>query len=364
MNKIVKIVGYVLPALVLLTVAIACILALRERPVSIELLGQLEKAQTKKVELEKQKENLQEQFTQIEESIDRCVVAVRELPVYDSEDITKNATASENGERVRTLHSGEVVVREETKEQGYVKVTMEDGQSGYVWNDALISYGRYDASMKSKKVVVIDPGHQGEADNNKEAMGPKSKEEKARVAAGTSGVETKVKESELTMTLALQLEKELVERGYTVVLCRRNQDISISNKERAAIANDVKADAFLRIHADGSEKESSVGCHTICSTEDNKNSDWVPVKESRELAESIIKSYVESTDLNSISKGPKARDDLSGINWSKVPVTILEVGFMTNPEEDKKLNDAAFQVKMVQGMANGIDAFFGVGKTE
>ena len=50
---------------------------------------------------------------------------------------------------------------------------------------------------------------------------------------------------------------------------------------------------------------------------------------------------------------------MSGNNWSKVPTTLIEMGFMTNSTEDTLMNSEDFQKKMVDGMANGIDKFFG-----
>ena len=50
----------------------------------------------------------------------------------------------------------------------------------------------------------------------------------------------------------------------------------------------------------------------------------------------------------------------TGINWSEVPVTIIELGFMSNASEDKLMQDQTMQNNMVQGIANGIDAYFGL----
>ena len=49
---------------------------------------------------------------------------------------------------------------------------------------------------------------------------------------------------------------------------------------------------------------------------------------------------------------------MTGINWSQVPVTIIEMGFMTNAAEDQKMNDPEFQLLMVQGLSSGIDMYF------
>lgn len=72
---------------------------------------------------------------------------------------------------------------------------------------------------------------------------------KTRVSAGTTGVSTGIPEYELNLAVSLLLQQELTARGYTVVMTRTENDVSISNAERAQIANTQQAGAFIRVHA-------------------------------------------------------------------------------------------------------------------
>ena len=73
---------------------------------------------------------------------------------------------------------------------------------------------------------------------------------KAKVTTGATGTFTKQKESELVLKVSLLLEKELKNEGYNVIMTRTTNNVNISNSQRAKMANDAAADAFVRIHAD------------------------------------------------------------------------------------------------------------------
>ena len=206
---------------------------------------------------------------------------------------------------------------------------------------------------KQKPTIGIDPGHQGRGDGTKEPNGPGSSVMKAKVAGGTSGVSTKKPEYQLTLEIALALKTELEARGYKVVLTRDTNDVSISNKERAEKLNE-SCDIAIRLHADGagsSATGASMQCHTA------KNPYIANLYEkSNKLSSCIINAYCSATGMK--NRGIAYRDDLTGTNWSTIPVTLLEMGFMTNTSDDNYMSSAAGQAAMVKGIANGIDAYY------
>ena len=213
----------------------------------------------------------------------------------------------------------------------------------------------YDVENRSGYLIVIDAGHQRYGNYDKEPLGPGSSELKAKVTSGTAGCVTGLAEYELNLTLALKLQKELESRGYQVIMVRTTHDIDISNSQRAEVANNANADAFIRIHANGSDNQSVHGAMTICQTSSNPYNASL-YAESKELSENVLDELVAATGCK--KQRVWETDTMSGINWCQVPVTIVEVGYMSNPDEDRLLASEDYQNKLVLGMANGIDKTF------
>lgn len=199
-------------------------------------------------------------------------------------------------------------------------------------------------------IVGIDPGHQAHANSDREPVAPDSKEKKAKVSSGTSGVRTGIAEYVTDLEVALKLRDALEALGCTVYMTRETHDVDISNLERATMMNDLGAQLVLRIHCDGSTDKSANGIGMFV------RKTGVGQEESETAAGYLLESMTETTGAR--ARGIFKRDTYTGLNWSVVPCVLIEMGFMSNPAEDEKLNDPEYQEKLVEGMVNGICAYF------
>lgn len=204
--------------------------------------------------------------------------------------------------------------------------------------------------------IGIDPGHQIRQNSEKEAVAPGSNEMKAKVSSGTAGVKTRMPEYQVNLDVSLQLRDALEALGCTVYMTREVNEVDISNQERAIMMNEYGVDLVLRIHCNGSTNSSANGIGLYVT----KTGDIA--QPSLTAAESLLPAMVEATGAR--ADGIFKRDTYTGMNWSTVPCILVEMGFMSNPEEDVKLNDPAYQQKLVEGMVNGICDWVAAGRTK
>ncbi|MDC2864986.1 N-acetylmuramoyl-L-alanine amidase family protein [Bacillus sp. BP-3] len=207
---------------------------------------------------------------------------------------------------------------------------------------------------KTKFIVCIDPGHQRKANLELEPIGPGATKQKYKVTDGTTGVVTKKREYELNLEAAVLLKEMLEAKGIEVVMTRTTHDVNMSNKERAAIANEHHANLFLRIHADGSESAAEKGFAVLTPSKENAFTKNI-YQESLTASEFIVNKVKENSSVQ--VNGIKFRDDLSGFNWAEVPGVLLELGFMSNPEEDRKLSDVNYLRSLLQSVADSVEGY-------
>lgn len=201
----------------------------------------------------------------------------------------------------------------------------------------------------SVHTVVIDAGHQTHPNNTLEPIGPGSKTKKPSVSSGASGRVTHKHEYDINLKVALLLRDKLVARGVKVIMIRTTNHVNIPNSKRAKVANDAKADLFIRIHCDGNGNRAVHGFSTLYPGSNR----WTkPITAASKTAAKFVQAAAlkssRATDRHTV-----ARTDLAGFNWCRVPVVLVEMGFMSNSAEDRKLATVAYQDKLATGISNG-----------
>ena len=193
----------------------------------------------------------------------------------------------------------------------------------------------------SGKTIVIDAGH-GVPD------------EGAQSSNGTTEAETNLK-------IALKLQNLLEQSGSSVVLTRSDENAiydidtktlrqkKISDiKNRVKIGNESQADIFVSIHLNKIPQSQYDGWQTFYKEGSEKG---------KKLAESIQTNLNEAIQREN-NRVAKTIDNVYIIKHVEIPTTIVECGFLSNPEEEKMLLEDGYQNKLAWGIYNGIIDFF------
>jgi len=185
----------------------------------------------------------------------------------------------------------------------------------------------------AKKVIVIDPGHGG-FDPGK---------------TGTNGENEKV----INLKISQRLQEYLEQSGSYVILTRETDEALADSKnadlkKRKEIANESEADILVSIHQNSFPKMSAKGAQVFYYNSSAKG---------KMLAQCIQESICTLAD-SSNQRQIKANTDYYVLRTSKVPAVIVECGFLSNTEEEKKLNTEEYQEKMAWAIYNGIVDYF------
>lgn len=202
----------------------------------------------------------------------------------------------------------------------------------------------------NKKIVVIDPGHATHSNLEKERQSPDSDIMKIKDGGGADGVVTKVPEYEINMKVAMKLKKLLEKNNVTVIMTKTKDEESLGNIERAEVGNKNNANLEIRIHCDSAENSNASGASMLVPANIGYASSICEI--SKTHGKVILDSMVSICGMK--NRGIVERDDMTGFNWSKVPVVLIEMGFMSNPNEDKMLNEDSYQEKLAKGLCEGI----------
>ena len=152
------------------------------------------------------------------------------------------------------------------------------------------------------------------------------------------------RESDLNLQVAKKVESKLKSKGIDVKMSR-SSDIFYSLSERAEMANDYGADAFVSIHQNSAEAKSANGIETYYNRKK---------EEDRPLSNDIQKQVISQTGAN--NRGVK-NAEFTVLVKSEMISALVECGFITNESEVKKLSDPSYQDKLATGIADGIEEY-------
>lgn len=183
--------------------------------------------------------------------------------------------------------------------------------------EEMISTASYASQRGNQYVVYLDPGHGGSD-------------------PGTSG--NGIIEKELVLKIALEARRQLENAGVRVIMSRES-DVYVSLKERSHGANSVNPDIFVSVHANSSLSPSAYGIESFYM----KDIDYQLAKDMQRR----LMQYMSTAD-----RGVKY-ENFHVIRETKMPATLVEVGFVSNPNEANKLKQPYTQNALAEAITNG-----------
>ena len=222
--------------------------------------------------------------------------------------------------------------------------------------DELATDGDAEAEKEQlAKIIVIDPANQENPNMSEEAIAPDSDITKKCATTGNVGATFGTKEYELNLLFAKKLKEELEQRGYQVSLTREDNEVDISNQARALYANSSGATTFIRIQMNYSANKELSGIMAVTMTSDSPYNSGL-YEQSNALATRILQGATAKT--GAINQGIYETNDMTAINWSTLPVAVINLGYLSNEQDETNLLDEGYLGLMVDGIADGIDYFY------
>lgn len=219
-----------------------------------------------------------------------------------------------------------VVVAKDNVESFITTVFGKDKDISKVNEDEQFNLEDENVIDEKKYVVYIDVGHGGTDIGYKTKNG--------------------VTEKDLDLQISKLVSSRLSSQGDVSVIVSRNTDINLSNNERVEDANKQNADVFISIHMTGNDDSTAQGVQTFYRVGANDASD--------EFATLVQKSIAAYVNLKDRGATPFTFGVLQGNN---MPAILIQCGFLSNPDEEKKLTNFEFQKDLAEGIAQGILSF-------
>lgn len=204
------------------------------------------------------------------------------------------------------------------------------------------------------RVICVDAGHGNRHALKRVALAPGSS---AMVTGGTTGTASpynRYSEASLNLKVAKRLQKALEKQGATVVMTRTQAECNLNNVQRCKIADKAGAELTIRLHCNSAFNSWVNGIEVLVP--DTTYCSRKLVRQSRKVGKRVSKAMVEHTKAK--DRGLISRHDLPGLNWATQPSILVEMGYMSNKEEDTRLQKTSYQKKIVAGIVEGTIDYF------
>ncbi len=182
-------------------------------------------------------------------------------------------------------------------------------------------------------LVVLDPGHGGSD-------------------PGAISTIRKMREADIVLDVAKQVNQMLADAGFRTYMTR-STDVLISLQDRAATANEMNADLYVSIHANATTSSSIHGIENLYYPSEMDPDDNRDNKRLAQIFQAEMVSF-----LGAYSRGIVARDKLYVIRETNMPAVLVEMGFLTNKEEEDKLATAEYRTKVAQSIYQSILKYY------
>lgn len=199
--------------------------------------------------------------------------------------------------------------------------------------------------------VCIDPGHQRKTQVETVRRAPNIAESVTTRIGSASGTATGRKESIVTLEISVLLRDMLLAEGATVVMTRDTQKTFVGMLERAYIPNEANADFVLRLHCN-SGNEWAQGIQIYCPSDSSYAQEVADLETYRAMGNTLLSAMKAATGKT--RGGCTMNNSYVGNNWSMMPSFLVEMGYMSNQEEDYQLSSPVYQQWLAQGMVEGV----------
>jgi len=212
--------------------------------------------------------------------------------------------------------------------------------------------GKAESGRLTGVTVCVDPGHQGVAIGLKEPMGPGLSGTHHTTNGQAQGTVTRRMESVVVLEIGLKLRNALLEEGADVIMTRVDQNTPVSNVRRAEIAGEGHADLFIRLHCDNTANKNKRGIHVFVPLSSTYAKQVADAKTYRTYGEALFNAMSEATGVT--KGGVTQNNSYVANNWATMPTFLVELGYMSNKDDDLMLSTEEYQTKVIQGMVNGL----------